>query len=70
MSIAVIAGFEEAAAVCEPIQQCGCHLGIPEDQGSFGEAEVRGDDHAGALVKFAAFLLKFSRVAPPPDHSR
>ena len=37
----------------EPIEERGGHLGIPENGGPFAEAEVGGDDHAGALIEFA-----------------
>ena len=37
----------------EPIEQRGCHLGIAEHAGPFAEAEVGGDDDAGALVELA-----------------
>jgi len=33
-------------------QSCG-HLGIAEDGGPFAEAEIGGDDDAGALVELA-----------------
>ena len=37
----------------QAIEQCGRHFGVAEDARPFAEAQVRGDDHAGALVKFA-----------------
>jgi len=37
----------------EPVEQSGGHLGISEDAGPFAEAEIGGDDDAGALVKLA-----------------
>ncbi len=40
--------------VREPIEQCGGHFGIAEHFGLFADAEVGGDDHAGALVKLVA----------------
>ena len=33
-------------------QGCG-HLGISKDRGPFAEAQVGGDDDAGAFVEFA-----------------
>ena len=33
-------------------QSCG-HLGVAEHGGPFAEAQIGGDDHAGALVEFA-----------------
>ena len=35
----------------EAIEQGGGHLGITEDGGPFAEAEIGGDDDAGALVE-------------------
>ena len=37
----------------EPVEQSGGHPGITEHLGPFAEAEVGGDDDAGALVEFA-----------------
>jgi hypothetical protein len=39
--------------VGEPVEQRGGHLGIAEHAGPFAEAEVGGDDDAGALVELA-----------------
>ena len=37
----------------EAVEKCRRHLGVAEDGGPFGEAEVCGDDDAGALVELA-----------------
>ena len=37
----------------KPIEERGGHLRIAENDGPFTEAEVGGDDEAGALVEFA-----------------
>ena len=37
----------------EPIEQSGGHLRIAEDRRPFAEAQIGGDDDAGALVKLA-----------------
>ena len=37
----------------EAIEQGGGHLGVSEHAGPFAEAQVRGDDDAGAFVEFA-----------------
>jgi hypothetical protein len=37
----------------QPVEQRGCHLCVAEDIGPFGQAEIDGDDDAGALVKLA-----------------
>ena len=52
-AVAVVACFEDVAAVCKPIQESRCHLCIPEDLRPFREAEVGRDDDAGALVELA-----------------
>jgi len=52
-AVAVVAGFDDLAAVCKPIQQCGCHLGIAEHGAPFAEGQVGGDDERDALVEFA-----------------
>ena len=52
-AVAVISSFEDVAAMGEAIEQRRCHLGVTEDSGPFAEAQVGGNDDAGALVKFA-----------------
>ena len=37
----------------EAVEEGRGHPGVPNDCGPFAEAEVGGDDDAGALVKFA-----------------
>jgi len=37
----------------EAIEQCGGHFRISEHAGPFAEAQVGGDDDAGALVELA-----------------
>ena len=37
----------------EAVEKRGCHLGVTEDGGPFAEAEICGDDDAGALVELA-----------------
>ncbi len=39
--------------VGQPVQQRGGHLGVAEHPGPRAEAEIGGDDDAGAFVKFA-----------------
>ena len=50
---AVVAGFVDMAVMGKPIEERGGHLRIAENDGPFTEAEVGGDDEAGALVEFA-----------------
>jgi len=50
--IAFVAGFDDVAVVGEAIQEGGGHLGVDEHGDPFREAQVGGDDHAGALVEF------------------
>ena len=37
----------------QTVEQSGGHFGVAEDGGPFAEAEVCGDDDAGALVELA-----------------
>ena len=37
----------------QPVEQRRRHLGVAEDAGPLAEAQVGGDDDAGALVKLA-----------------
>ena len=39
--------------MCETIEQCCGHFGIAKDAGPFTEAQVGGDDDAGALIQLA-----------------
>ena len=50
---AVVPGFQDVAVVSEAIQEGGRHLGVAEDGGPLTEAEIGGDDDAGALVELA-----------------
>ena len=50
---AVVSGLEDVAVMGEPVEERGGHLGIAEHAGPFAEAQVRGDDDAGAFVEFA-----------------
>ena len=50
---AVVSGLQNVAAVGEAVEQRSGHLGIAKDAGPFAEAEVSGDDDAGAFVKLA-----------------
>lgn len=44
----IISGIE-----CKAVEQSVGNLGVTEDRGPFAEAEVGGDDDAGALIKLA-----------------
>ena len=50
---AVVAGLEDVAVMGKPIEKRGGHLGVAEHAGPFAEAQVGGDDNAGALIEFA-----------------
>jgi hypothetical protein len=50
---AVVSGLQDVAVMGQPIEQRGCHLGVAKDGSPFAEAEVGGDDDAGALVEGA-----------------
>src|SRR5580658_3871869 len=39
--------------MCEAVEESGCHFGVAEDRGPLAEAQVGGDDDAGAFVEFA-----------------
>ncbi len=39
--------------MCEPVEECCCHLCVAEDLRPFTEAEVGCDDDAGALIELA-----------------
>jgi hypothetical protein len=50
---AVIAGFEDVTVMGEAIEQRGGHFRIAEHAGPLAEAQIFGDDDAGAFVEFA-----------------
>src|SRR5208283_3240543 len=50
---AVVSGFQDVAVMGQAIEQGRRHLGVAKNPGPFAEAEVGGDDDAGALVKLA-----------------
>jgi hypothetical protein len=37
----------------EPVEQCGCHLGIAEDTWPFTEGQIGRDDDRSALIELA-----------------
>ena len=39
--------------MCEPVEECCCHLCVTKDLRPLTEAEVGRDDDAGALIEFA-----------------
>ena len=50
---AVVSCFEDVAVMREAVEKRGRHLGVTEDGRPFAEAEIGGDDDAGALVELA-----------------
>jgi hypothetical protein len=50
---AVVSGFEDVTAVGEPVEQRRGHLGVTEYGCPLAEAEIGGDDDAGALIELA-----------------
>ena len=50
---AVVSGFQDVAVVSETVEESCRHLGVTEYGGPFAEAEIGGDDDAGALVELA-----------------
>ena len=58
---AVVSSFQDVAAVGEAVEERRGHLGVAEDRGPFAEAEIGGDDDAGALVKLAQKMEELNR---------
>ena len=50
--------------VGKPVQQRGGHLGVAKHPGPLAEAEIGGDDDAGALVKFAEQVEQEGAAGP------
>ena len=50
---AVVAGFDDVAAVSEPVEQRRRHLGVAKDVAPFPERQVRGHDQRDTLVELA-----------------
>jgi len=64
---AFVACFDDLAVMGEPVEQCGCHLGVhcpavvlynktmrgAKDAGPFAEGQIGCDDDRAALVKLA-----------------
>ena len=48
---AFVAGFDDVAAVSEPVEQGGGHLGIAEHRRPFAEGQIGRDDDRGAFVE-------------------
>ena len=57
---AVVPGFQDVAVVGQAIEKSGGHLGVTEDGGPFAEAEIGGDDDAGALVELTEEMVQQS----------
>ena len=55
---AVVAGLEDVAMMGKAIEQSRGHLGVAEGRGSLAEAQVGGNDDAGAFVGFAQQVEK------------
>src|SRR6516164_9002212 len=50
---AVIPRFHDMTVMGKAVEHGGRHLGVAENTRPFAEAQVRGDDHGGPLVKLA-----------------
>lgn len=48
---AAVASLQYVTAVGQTIEERGRNLWVPKDGGPFAEAQVRGDDDAGAFVE-------------------
>ena len=53
---AVVSGFQDVAVMGKAVQQGRGHLRIAEHAGPLAEAEIGGDDDAGAFVKLSTPL--------------
>ena len=70
-AVAVVAGFQNLAAMREPIEQRRGHLGVAKDGLPFGEAEVGGDGQTGVLVELADQVeLRSKREMPVRSDGR
>ncbi len=49
----VVAGFDDVAMMGEAIEERRRHFGVAKNSGPFAEAQVCGDNDAGAFVEFA-----------------
>jgi len=50
---AVVAGFDDVAVVCQPVEHGGRHFGIAEHLRPIGEGQIGGDQQRGVLIEFA-----------------
>ncbi len=57
-AVTVVTGRKDVTAVCETVEQYGCHLYITEDLRPFREVEVGCDEDTGALAEFAQQLTQ------------
>jgi hypothetical protein len=48
-----VAGLDDLAVMCEPVEECGGHLGIPEDARPFTECQIGCDEDRGSFVELA-----------------
>jgi hypothetical protein len=47
----LVAGLDDFAVMCQPIQQGGGHLGVAEDGRPFAERQIGGDDDRSSLIE-------------------
>ncbi len=64
---AIVSGLQDVATVGQAIEQRGGHLRVAEDRGPFAEVEIRGDDHASALIEFAQQMDGGGSESSPED---
>jgi hypothetical protein len=50
---AIVSSLQDVAVMGEPVEQRRGHLGVAEDGCPFAEAQIGGDDDAGAFVERA-----------------
>src|SRR6266436_10380118 len=50
---AFVAGLDDVAVVCQPIEHGGGHFGVAEDLRPIGESEIGGDQQRRILIELA-----------------
>ena len=63
VAVAVVAGFQDVAAMGQTVEQGGGHLGVAEHGRPFGEAEVGGDGDTLRYIQSDQFAAAINRSA-------
>ena len=48
-----VAGFDDVAVVCQPIEHGGCHFGVTEHLRPIDECQIGGDQQRRVLIELA-----------------